>query len=313
MKSKELTYKVLEYDDKHHVISLCEKFNIYLDNNLIQNICSKKWDNISTNHIGYGCFDGQELIGYIGCVQAKRNGCIINDLSCGIVDEEYRGNGIATKLFSMANNDGDIILDLTPSEQVYQMFKRHFSQFRDLSDYQLWFNCKKLKKNKKATIINNLGEILNYANDYEKTLINDNIKLMASFSLIKIDDEYTIVGYYTMKKRNVIRGFEIIFISNHFVFEKYYEAIIKCIAKSNNSFVAFVDKRWLKNVSFDGAIMKRGTNTKRYLQRLFQLLFKKFIKAPNRKIAYVKSETNSHLLYDLDYLYTEMCLYKDLK
>ena len=312
MQNKELTYRVLTYSDSDSVVNLCKRFNIYLKNNLIQKVCAKKWDDLSTDCIGYGCFDKNQLIGYIGSIQAHRNELIVNDLTCGIVDDAYRGNGIATKLFTMANADGDIVLDLTPSEQVYQMYKRHFPQFKDLSEYQLWFNCKKLKKNNNLVCVSEINEIINAASDVEKKLIRDNSKLMMSFALIKLDNESTIIGYYTMKKKKIIKGFEIIYISNRLLFEKHFEAILKSISKINKSFFAFVDKRWLPIANFEGNIMPRGTNSKQYIKRMSKLCFKKYIKAPNRKLVCFNNGHSESMINMLDYLYTEMSLYKDL-
>ena len=114
MKKDNLSYRILTSSDKEAVINFCLSNNMYEENNLIYNVTDPKWSNRYGNHIGYGCFDGTQLIGYIGSIQVKREELIYNNLSCGLVDEKYRGLGISTKLFNLSVNDG-IASMLTPN------------------------------------------------------------------------------------------------------------------------------------------------------------------------------------------------------
>ena len=305
-------YRVLTKDDANSVVNFCKQENIYLENNLINNICSVEWDGVSTKKIGYGCFNNGELIGYIGCVQSMRNKLLVNDLSCGIVNENYRGFGIASKLFDMSQYDGDLILDLTASEQVYQMFKRKFPRFFDFSEYQLWFNCKKLHRNKNLISEFCIENIKDIVDEPLKKYVIDNSKYSLNFAYFSLENDSCLVAYYTMKKKKILKGFEICFVSNRNFFECHYCAMLKAIAKKHHSFFAFVDKRFLPNIEFKGNIMPRGTNTKQYIKRMCKLLFKKYIKAPNRKFMAIKDNIDKSIIDNIDYLYTEMAFYKDI-
>lgn len=307
-----MEFKILTRKNAEDVISFCKKENMYLENNLIQNICNIDFGLDSTDHIGYGCFDNGKLVGYIGSIQHKQNGLIINDLSCGIVDKNYRCKGIASKLFDLAQYDGDVILDLTASEQVYQMFKRKFPRFYDFNEYQIWFNCKKLKIDKSI-----ISQIVfddyksNISEDVQKIIL-DNSKYFMNFIYLQKGEKNCVVGYYTMLKKRILRGFEICYISDPDFFAQNYSSIIKTISKINKSFFCFCDKRFLESLEFKGKIMARGTNSKQYIKRICKLLFCKYIKAPNRKFLAINNNIDKSIINDLNYCYTEMCLYKDI-
>lgn len=310
--NNEFEYRILHKSDSESVVSLCRQENIYLENELIQIIVNCSWDISPNDYIGYGCFDGDKLVGYIGCIQSKRNNYVINDLSCGIVDASYRGKGIASKLFDLAQFDGDIILDLTASEQVYQLFKRKFKRFFDFNDYQLWFNARKLKKRDDVAAYFEYDAYESLLTAEEKKYLLDNSKYSMKFACFKDDDNYCLVSYYTMIKKKLLKGFEVCYISNKSFFEKYYETILKLISIKQSSFFVFLDHRFISNISFDGEIFPRGTNNKEYIRRMSKLLFKKYIKAPNRKFMAMKDGVDKSIIESIDYLYTEMCFYDGL-
>lgn len=58
--------------------------------------------------------------------------------------------------------------------------------------------------------------------------------------------------------------------------------------------------------------MERGTNTKQYIKRMSELLFKRYIKAPNRKFIAVNGNIDPEIVKNIDYLYTEMSYYKNI-
>lgn len=301
-----------KYLSKHmadsEILALCSRNGYFVKNGIVKNILGADFSERFDDRVGVGLIGEEgELLGFIGSLSYRYEGSSIIHLSSGLIDESLRGKGFAKAFFSFAYTLGDMVLDLSPTEQVYHMLKKHISGIRDITDYQIW-----IKPKKRPTTLNSswdLNAILEGVEGDRKRYYLDNAKYNICFLRVSDGANDAIVGYYTFS-RYFVKGFEIVFCDDHKFLAKHFEDIVSVINKKEKAFVCFCDHWLIGEKQFEGEIDSFAVNNRKYVKRIIRLFFSKkgYIKTANRRLVWRK--TDSFDLPPLDYLYSEMIFYK---
>jgi len=289
------------------IIDLCRRNGYFFESGWIKRVLGCKFENRADDRIGVGLFDDGKLIGFLGAFPISFDGRVVTNLTTGLLDESYRGKGLATDFYRFGYSElGDIITNLSPTAQVYGFLKKRIPDIKELTDYQLWFRPRKKKTN--ISFTDKRERILENEPEWFETVYDDNVRCRVHFLKFFHDNETCVVGYYTFK-RSIIKGFEIIYSNNQVFLENHLSDILSLINSVEKAFVAFLDHIFVSHSTFDGKLSPFGTNNKVYAKRIVSLLFSKrhYIKTANRRLYWAK--TRERIVLPLGHLYSEVCLY----
>ena len=292
---------------QQEVIDLCKKNNYFQRNDMISNILSVDWKKDTSDNCGVCLENSDGIVGFIGALNHEYDNRRIVNLSCGIIDESLRGKGHATSFFKFAFTLGDVVIDISPTDQVKKMITKHIEGIKGITDYQLWIRPKKVKTELTILPISN--------DNVEKEcpglvdVICDNLKYQIKFFKFVEGTEECVIAIYDFN-RFFIKGFEIIFCSNKPFLQKHIKEIIYLVNKKERAFVCFLDHLFVPELTFDGDVMPLGSNNKNYFKRIMKLFFsrKRYIKTANRRMYVVRD--NKEYDFPYGYLYSEVVFYK---
>ena len=292
---------------KNEVDCLCKKNHYFQKNDMINNILSVNWINDKSNNNGVCLKADNQIVGFIGALNHSYDNRRIVNLSCGIIDESFRGKGHATPFFKFAFTIGDVIIDISPTDQVKKMITKHIPGIVDITDYQLWIRPRHVKSNLRLTYLSP-DNISDEWPEFESVFL-DNSKYRIKFLKFSNNETNCVVAFYDFN-RFFIKGFEIIFCSNKSFLANYLDEIIYLINKKEHAFVCFLDHIFVPDMSFNGNVMPLGSNNKNYVKRIFKLFFSKarYIKTANRRMYVVRD--NKPYDFPYGYLYSEVVFYK---
>lgn len=198
---------------------------------------------------GYGLFDGEEIVGFLGFIFSQRiiNGQIEDfcNLSSWIVREAYRGHSIALML-SLRKLKNCTITDLSPTEGVVAICKRlGFQELdRQIEILPVFFNS--ISNKQKLKIITDVSLIQTKLTPLEKKLFLDHRPYSRCHHLLIEAENQTCYLIFTLVKNTKIPYSYIQYLGNAKFFARHSQAIRRAIAKISQTFLVLVDTRLLQ-------------------------------------------------------------------
>lgn len=287
------------------VIALCKNYQ-FASAHLIEGIINCKWQHNSAadDVVGYVLLDDDTLCGFAGCMKSTRiiggRELTVNAGSSAVVKDEYRSYSI--KLFQKLFTDGDLILDLTPTDETYRFLMTPFFKCKQLDTAAIAYSRFRLlfQKHLKATA--KTDEILNCADGAQRTLIEDNLGYAAKGCTVYLDGEPLTLICRVFTKAKIVRIADILYIDKPALFAKRPEAVMAALCRKLHTLFCWCDSRWLPAVRLPETLTERENLFKHPLS----VLFGKYTAIRRNSIYRIVSAQASEVTpLDLDALYSE--------
>ena len=217
-----------------------------------KNIFNYKWDHEET-YCGYGLFDGQKLVGYIGLIFCQRwidkKKVRFCNVTSWIVRKSYRAYSLLL-MQPVLRLKNHTITDLTPSRAVYAIEKR--LGFRGLDSRLKMFLPLRFPITNKSingchiTMDKDLIERKLEDNDFK--LFYDHMPYKCQHLITFDAHEYCYI-IYTRVEGSKIPYCHIQYISNPNLFSKYIKTIQREIVRNNMTPLIVVDSRLVKHLN----------------------------------------------------------------
>lgn len=255
------------------VANLCKKYSFsppHLINSLIN--CQWESDPAVDDIVGFALFDDEEICGFIGMTKSVRNingnDIVVNAGSSGIVKPEYRNYSM--KLFQKWLTQGDLVLDLSPTDETYQIFMTPIFKFRQIDTAALAFSRMRLMFRKRLRATNNQSEILAAAdNGAQRRLLKDNMAYRGKFCTVFVDGEPITVMCRVFKKAKIVKIAEILYIDKQALFARHAESIMAAVCRKLNTLFCWCDSRFVPQFPLPEKLTERSELFKKPVSLLF--------------------------------------------
>lgn len=228
-----------------------EKIVKFLIENHIYQTTKQNWNNLfehnwnKIDNFGFQIKNEEEIVGYFGLIfsDQKLKGKTIVNLHSWVVKKEYRSHSI--KLLREIMKLKDIIL--ISHSTINQILKIYFKlQWKVLDEnYYYIFGTLFSKKNIDLEMITNSN--CNLLSNYNKKIYDSHNSYNSVFLKFNIDDnEVVIIGKIKVIKK-YIPVFEIMFVSDLYLFNNNISSLIKDIKNKTNTFFCRIDSRFLES------------------------------------------------------------------
>lgn len=256
----------------NEIIQLCRDYS-FSPPHLIEGIINCRWKSNPPvdDTVGFVLLDDEEVCGFIGLTKSIRhiNGkdIVVNAGSSGIVKPEYRNYSM--KLFQKWLSEGDIVLDLTPTDDTYKIFMTPMFKCRQIDTASLAFSCFRLmfRKHRKATT--DREEILETAQGAQRQLLEDNMGYRGRFCTVFIDGEPITVMSRVFTKAKIVKIADILYIDKPELFAKYPEQIMAAICRKLHTLFCWCDSRFLPQYPLPEILTERSALFKKPFSVLF--------------------------------------------
>lgn len=254
------------------IIQLCKEYS-FSPPHLIEGIINCRWksDPPVDDIVGFVLLDDEEVCGFIGLTKSVRNfngiDVVVNAGSSGIVKPEYRNYSM--KLFQKWLSEGDIVLDLTPTDETYIIFTTPMFKCKQIDTAALAFSRLRLMFQKHLRATADKNEILAVADDLKRQLLEDNMAYCGRFCTVFVDGEPVTVMCRLFKKAKIVRIADILYIDKPELFAKYSEQIMAALCRKMNTLFCWCDSRFLPQFSLPETLTERSALFRKPISVLF--------------------------------------------
>lgn len=287
------------------VIDLCKEHQ-FASAQLIERIINCQWKNnpITDDVVGYALLDGETLCGFAGCMKATRviddQELTVNAGSSAVVKDGYRSYSI--KLFQKLFTDGDLILDLTPTDETYRFLMTPFFKCKQLDRAAVAFSRFRLLFQKRLKATTDNDEILNCASGAQRQLLEDNLGYAAKGCTIYVGNEPLTLICRVFIKAKIVKIADILYIDHPELFAKQPKAVMGALCRKLHVLFCWCDSRFLPDLRLPETLTERDN----LFKTPFSVLFGKYTAIRRNSIYRVVSEKAANISpLSLDALYSE--------
>lgn len=287
---------ILLTDDNTEIIRISKEipflnvYGLYLKNKLFTS---------SSNVVGLKMIENNRIVGMTILLLHSKDNLVVGNITNTYIFEEFRGRGLSSFLLNEAKKYCDVLTNLTPVDAIINLFKSDkVPGFKSTSNYQMWINVHKIKKDKVRLVVVDLP--------VDCTSIDESIRNGMFGYEILINDEPLDICFYKFKRRGLVI-IEITYVNNKDLFKNFFFSVIKALSKKQKIDIALVDGVFINNSFKPRVILKNKKSAFYYFCNLFRLMFSKTIYLECRKFYWVKKKD---IRWDINYLSSELCFYR---
>lgn len=285
------------------VTALCQEYH-FASPYLIENIINWKNDPTIDDTVGFVLLDDGVVCGFAGCMKTLRNirgkELVVNAASSAVVREEYRSYSL--KLFLKIFSEGDIVLDLTPTDETYRFLMTPFFKCRQLDTAAIAFSRLRLPFAPRFRATTDISEILAVAPSAQKELLHDNYGYRGRLCTVFIDKDPLTVMCRVFSKAGIIKIADILYIDKPVLFAKHSKAVMAALCRKFHTLFCWCDLRFLPDLKIEGDLVERNHLFKHPLSTLFR----SFIPIRRNSIYRIVTEKAEGVMpIELDALYSE--------
>lgn len=254
------------------VIQLCKEYE-FASARLIEGIINCRWKNNQNTDdvVGYALLDGEDLCGFAGCMKSLRTiggqELVVNAGSSAVVKDEYRSYSI--KLFQKLFTDGDLILDLTPTDETYRFLMTPFFKCKQLDTAAVAYSRFRLMFQKRLKATAEKEEILRLAEGRQRELLADNLGYSAKGCTVFVNGEPLTLICRVFTKAKLVKIADILYIDKPALFAKQPEAVMAALCRKLHTLFCWCDSRYLPQLVLPENLTERGELFKKPLSVLF--------------------------------------------
>jgi hypothetical protein len=234
------------------VYPLLQELDPFLDEVTWKTIFSYQWEQ-EEDYCGYGLFEGEEIVGFLGLIFSKR---VINhktehfcNLTSWVVKEQYRGHSLSMML-PIVKLKKYTLTDFSSYKEVIQISKRLGFRELDLKLKLVLPSSIFLGSSARSHIqvIQDSDLLKPLLKDHDLKLFSDHQAYPSCKHLLVCSGNQYCYLIFTLVKNSVFSYCYIQYISDVRVFSEYSAAIRSQIAKSNRTGLILVDSRLIEQV-----------------------------------------------------------------
>ncbi len=252
------------------VTALCREYH-FASAYLIEKIIN--WDSGPDvdDTVGFVLLDDGAVCGFAGCMKTRRNiggkEIIVNAASSAVVREEYRSYSL--KLFQKLFSEGDLVLDLTPTDETYRFLMTPFFKCRQLDTAAIAFSRLRLPFFTRLKATTKMDEILSLASTGQRKILRENCGYRGRFCTVFIDGEPVTLMCRVFCKAKVVKIADILYIDKPELFAKHAEKVMAAICRKFHTMFCWCDLRFLPELTVKGELADRNVLIKQPLRVLF--------------------------------------------
>ena len=287
------------------IVQLSEEYH-FAPRHLLESIINCRWksDPPVDDVVGFVLLDDEKLCGFVCLTKSiRRMGgeeLVVNAGSSALVREDYRSYSM--KLLMKMFSEGDIALDLTPTDETYQFLMSPIFRCKQIDTASLAFSRFRLcfQKHLKATI--KPEKILSAIPEAERALVEDNMGYRGRFCTVFVENQPVTVMCRVFTKAKVVKIADILYISNPALFAKEPEAVMAALCRKLGTMFCWCDSRFVPQFALPDTLIERSA----LFRRPFATLFGKYTAIRRNSIYRVVTPKAKNVTpEEIDSLYSE--------
>lgn len=256
----------------NEIVQLSEEYH-FASRYLLESIINCRWksDPPVDDVVGFVLLDDEALCGFVVCSKSVRRmggeDVVVSAGSSALVREDYRSYSM--KLLLKVFAEGDLALDLTPTDETYQFLMAPIFKCKQLDTAALAFSRFRLcfQKRLKATVVPE--EILAAAPKAERALIADNMGYHGRFCTVYVENQPITILCRVFTKAKLVKIADILYISNRTLFASQPEAVMAALCRKLGTLFCWCDSRFIPQFALPDTLIERSALFRRPLATLF--------------------------------------------